>query len=108
MKKIIATTFVALGLATGAIAPANADIGIGPYPVRTCDINDYDALQATLTAVNGTVEQYKTYVVTLQGQIGNLRASASAASDRADRLQRVADRRAATIERLRAKLAARR
>jgi hypothetical protein len=116
MKKLLTTLALTIGLLFGGIAlvpaAANAaDCQIGatcvpepepcpiggcttpPCPViGGCDVIGYRALMVDLATAEQTANEYRQQVVALTAK--------------ADRLQRIADRRAETIQRLRAKIRA--
>jgi hypothetical protein len=117
MKKLLTTLALALGLLFGGVAlmPAAANAadcqigttcvpepepepcpigGCTPQPpcpvIGGCDAVGYRLLMADLASAEQTANEYRQQVVALTAK--------------ADRLQRIADRRAETIQRLRAKL----
>jgi hypothetical protein len=133
MKKLLTTLALTLGLLFGGMAlmapAANAEggacglntpcdppaCGLNPCPVEdppACGLNPcptaaelggWDKYAAELAGRVATLEQtaneYRQRIVALEAEVASVKA-------KADRLQRVADRRAATIKRLRAALAA--
>lgn len=129
MKKLIVTLALILStLAGGAVAlapSASADVctglncpppsepacGLNPCPPPACGLNPcptvelggWDTYAAELAGRVATLEQTAN---DYRAQVAALTAQVSAATARADRLQLLADQRAATIQRLRAKIRA--
>lgn len=121
MKKLLTTLALTLGLLFGGfalIAPAAsaADCQIGvdctpepePCPIGGCqppvcpviggcDVVGYRVLMADLASAEQTANEYRAQVVALEARV-------AAVTAKANRLQRIADKRAETIQRLRAKL----
>lgn len=121
MKKLLTALALTLGLLLGGLSLAPAATaadgcsfgvctpdpcmfgqGDCPPPAEPCMFGQGDCvtdLLNRLSVAEQTANEYRVQVASLQVQVAQQTA-------RADRLQRVADRRAATIQRLRAKIRA--